>query len=1488
MKRIGQCASAPWLGLIGLLTATLAAPHADAQTASRNSKDHPSVVSYATSRSAPVFVENRGQFDSRVRFQVKVSGKVLWLTNNGIVFDLRKPRSGPAADALPSAIRDAAHRGRRTLANEPVERLVFAENFVDSNEHPAIEVKGARAGAYNYLTGTDPANWHTDIHGYSELLYRDVWPGIDVRISANGPDLEQEFIVHPGGDPRRIKVGYDGIEKLKVASDGSLAVQTAFGILRESKPRIYQQLPGKTVAVKGRFALSGGSTYTFAMDSYRPEYALVIDPTVLLYSTYLGGSGNDQGWAIAADSAGNAYAAGYTSSPNFPTTAGAYSITGPANFESFITKLGPTGIPVYSTFYNCGGCAGMFIRGIAVDSAGEAVVTGLGNGDAVIVAKLNSGGNALLYEISVGAGTSNAIALDSSGNAYVAGGSSGGLTTTPNAYQQSPAGNPLGLCCIYGADAFVAVVNPQGSLLYSTYFGGFYSDGATAIAVDAYGAVYVGGITYGPTLPTTPGAFQATFPVPSYCYQCASGWVAKLNPSIAGTAGLIYASYLGGTGNSYVYGIAVDSSGSAYAAGVPASAFFPFTPGAFSAPNSCGGGFVTKFNPGGSGLVYSTCLGSGVSLQAIALDTLGEAYVVGYAGVVPVTPDAFQPVAKSQNAFLVKLNAAGSGVIYGSYLGGSIADVAHAVAVDPTGDAYITGDTDSPDFPVTQGAFQLTSGGGDDAFVTKFPLGSTLRVLNVTPTSCGNAGSCTLSIQGSGLHDGAIVTLVGPSQVSGGPITVGQEGLTGATTFNLTSASPGAYSVAVTNPDGTNASLSQGFTVQQGGAPEVWADIVGEGVILAGKNQLYYVEVGNHGNVDAAVTRVWTAFPNYIAWQAVGQSPSSSGQQNGTSYVAFDVAPTAGSTVEIPINLTAPGGSYVGQTFHVQVWMQTSSQVVPQANYCLNCNKNLYSLDLSYSAPTIDLAVGGSITITAQFIYPVSCPLCPKIIDPDAISWVVANPSVASASGGNCNNTCTVQGVSPGTTTLTVNASNSLWGISGQQTRTIIVTTKPPICTDPAGLVAETCGGGCILSFGVAGTAPQIDPSCDPVTGPPVGIDDSGDPNGKAGSPGVGNPRYVSGSQRPGYSINFANEATASAAAQTVQITDPLNTNVIDVNTVVLGPINFGTNVVTPLSVPLSSFGMYTAAVDLRPGRNLIVGISAALNSANGILTWTFTSLDPATNQPTTNPLAGFLPPGNAGSVSFTALPVQGVATGTVLSNQATVVFDANPPMSTPVWINTIDNTPPVSVVSALAATQTTSCFRPQWTAKDAGSGVQGTTIFVSDNGGAYTPWLTNTTSASAIYTGVAGHTYAFYSQATDLVGNVEATKSSPDASTSVPAGASCNGRPTVAGSVAGNSLSGTTETLTLQLTNNGVGNAQNIKITSVSLRTLVGTGSVTLSSPATPISVGSLAAGASVTETLTLNAPATVKEFSITEAGTVQDLAGNTYSFSIAEAVIP
>lgn len=437
-------------------------------------------------------------------------------------------------------------------------------------------------------------------------------------------------------------------------------------------------------------------------------------------------------------------------------------------------------------------------------------------------------------------------------------------------------------------------------------------------------------------------------------------------------------------------------------------------------------------------------------------------------------------------------------------------------------------------------------------------------------------------------------------------------------------------------------------------------------------------------------------------------------------------------------------------------------------------------------------------------------------------------------------------------------------------------------------------GSGCWQWYGIE--AAWVYSACGGNGGPggpvggggfPIQIITSGDPNDKVGSPGVGASHYVSGSPRITYQVSFLNDPTASAPAQTVTVADPLNGAALDLSTVALGMINFGTTVLTPTPVPLATLGTYTAAVDLRPASQLIVGITAALNSASGVLTWTFTSLDPTTGQTTTNPLAGFLPPGTGGSVSFSALPKQIVAPGTQVSNQATVIFDVNAPISTPIWTNTIDNSAPASTVLALPATESCPDFRVSWSGSDVGSGIQGFTVYYSDNGGPFAAWLSNVTAATGTFTGVAGHSYGFYSIAQDLVGNVQPGKTVADATTQVAATTSC-GPPSLSAQMLNVAQSGTTVTTNLQLTNSGFTAAQTININQITLRTLSGSGTVTLSSPALPLAVGSLAIGATTTTPLAFSVPSTVARFSVTEGGTIQDASGNGYSFSMAQTVIP
>ena len=284
----------------------------------------------------------------------------------------------------------------------------------------------------------------------------------------------------------------------------------------------------------------------------------------------------------------------------------------------------------------------------------------------------------------------------------------------------------------------------------------------------------------------------------------------------------------------------------------------------------------------------------------------------------------------------------------------------------------------------------------------------------------------------------------------------------------------------------------------------------------------------------------------------------------------------------------------------------------------------------------------------------------------------------------------------------------------------------------------------------------------------PVTPVSSVDPNDIFGLPGVGSARYLTNISQFTYLIQFENQATATAPAQQVTVTDALNAANFDLSTVTLGPINFPGQVVTPPAVPLVALGAFSTDVDLRPTTNLIVRVMASLNPQTGLLSWSMTSLDPATLQPPSDPLAGFLPPGSDGSVSLVVNARGSLASGTTVSDQASIVFDTNPAIATPVWSNTIDSTPPASSVAALPATESSANFTVAWQGTDSGAGIQDFTIFVSDDGGPFSIWVHNTTATSATFFGQWGHTYAFYSIARDLVGNIESTKTTAETTTQV------------------------------------------------------------------------------------------------------------------------
>jgi hypothetical protein len=280
----------------------------------------------------------------------------------------------------------------------------------------------------------------------------------------------------------------------------------------------------------------------------------------------------------------------------------------------------------------------------------------------------------------------------------------------------------------------------------------------------------------------------------------------------------------------------------------------------------------------------------------------------------------------------------------------------------------------------------------------------------------------------------------------------------------------------------------------------------------------------------------------------------------------------------------------------------------------------------------------------------------------------------------------------------------------------------------------------------------------------------SRDPNEKVGSQGALEPQYVSGKEPFRYTIYFENEATATAPAQEVVITDQLDGTKVDLTTFSLGPISFGDKQI----VPPPGVRQFSTDVDLRPEKNLIVRINAGVD-ATGRASWYFGSIDPDTGELTEDPLGGFLPPNvnppeGDGSVVFTVMPKTGLATGTEIRNKATIVFDLNAPIDTPEWFNTLDNTKPESQVLPLAATQLSNYFTVEWAGTDEHSGILDYSVFVSEDGGPFTPWLTNTTETSATFTGQAGKSYVFYSLARDAAGNIEDAPTVPDATTQVAA----------------------------------------------------------------------------------------------------------------------
>lgn len=655
--------------------------------------------------------------------------------------------------------------------------------FVGSNPHSIIKGIDEQECKSNYFIGGDSTKWHTDISNYRKIVYQGLYPGIDALFYGNGKQLEYDFLVAPGMNPDHVRMRIDGAQELALDEEGNLQIIVGDEqIFQMKKPSIYQVIEGKKNDVKGEFTLLAKREIGFSLNNYDKTQQLVIDP-ILAYSTYVGGSAFDTGGGIAVDSSNNVYVVGQTSSANFPTTSGAFQTFKSANpvaAAAFVTKFNSTGTAlIYSTYL--GGSSDTNGVATAVNENGNAYITGntfandfpttagafqtskMGGaaGNNGFITQLNSTGSALIYSTYLGASSSScaSIVLDESGNAYVTGNTGSTIfPTTSGAFQtaRSPGSTAA------DTDVFISKLNSAGSaLIYSTYLGGSASDSGNDIFLDGDGNAYVTGNTNSLNFPTTSGAFQT---LKGGTAAANNAFLTKLN--ITGSS-LVYSTYLGGISNtSNGNSVVVDESFHAYVVGNTNSQNFPTTNGAFQtlakAAPGFNNGFVSKFNPAGSALVYSTYLGGAAitNTSSIALNSQNEVYLTGNTSSTdfPTTPDAYQPfLAGTNNAFVTKLNSAGSALIYSTYLGGvSGVSIGRAIALDSDGSAYIAGTTSSTTFPVTTDAFQTTLGGSNDVFVAKFNIG-TPTITGVAPNVGPPTGQTIVTITGTNFANATAV-----------------------------------------------------------------------------------------------------------------------------------------------------------------------------------------------------------------------------------------------------------------------------------------------------------------------------------------------------------------------------------------------------------------------------------------------------------------------------------------------------------------------------------------------------------------------------------------------------------------------------------------------------------------------------------------------------------------------------------------------------------
>ncbi len=659
------------------------------------------------------FTANAGQWDSRVGFQAKAGAAVAWFTTEGIDYQFYRDQSAKKSNRV---------EGKAVREQKKIETMLIGAKFVNANPAPEISGEGLTEYRCNYFLGNDATKWRTDVPNYESIVYRSLYSDIDLKVQSASGKLECDFIVQPGGDLAQVEVEYKGIRGLAIDSAGCLQVKTRWGTVTEHAPVVYQEVMGERQLLRASYEIRGKNRYGFKLhDDYDRAIALVVDP-VVSFSTYLGGSGIDYHNDMSVNGAGEVIVCGETVSTDYPFVSG-YDNVKAGSTDAYVTKFNSSGTGlVYSTYVGGGG-NDQFAAVTAAEEAGFGLVlTGwttsadfptavpfdasLGGTQDVIVVRMGSAGNSLLMSTFLGgSGTENGTDVIArctslgcssfSYGVYVTGYTSSTDFPTVNASQTTRNGSQ---------DAFVSLYSfslVSSTFSYSTYYGGSSFDVGTSIAISGNIpiTITIAGTTASSNLPGVDGYDNTVSGIDFF--------VASLAVQ-SGLLGPTHATYFGGAGEEGNPCIYVPSTGTVILTGWTKSSGLG-TAGAFDQTyNGVCDAIYAKFTTNISVLDFATYLGGNDETfvyphpSVLARDVQGNFYIAGgtRATNFPLVNPSDSTLGGTADGFVAKFNSTGSALSFSTLIGGSGFDASYAVAVNSAGCVFISGNTESTDFPL--------------------------------------------------------------------------------------------------------------------------------------------------------------------------------------------------------------------------------------------------------------------------------------------------------------------------------------------------------------------------------------------------------------------------------------------------------------------------------------------------------------------------------------------------------------------------------------------------------------------------------------------------------------------------------------------------------------------------------------------------------------------------------------------------------------------